>query len=100
MIDFLRVNSHACYASSMSPPVVLQTLRSMQIIMGKDGTFEGTVSIQKFRFPCFCQPPKMLRGSHFTVVQYDYGKFGESTVPHNVLTYSKMRPSTFSRWPL
>lgn len=43
MIDYLREYSHAeYYASTMSQPVAQQILTSMSIIMGKDGTREGT----------------------------------------------------------
>ena len=42
LINYLRINSHAaCYASSMSPPVTAQILKTLQIIMGIDGTCEG-----------------------------------------------------------
>ncbi|XP_049763427.1 serine palmitoyltransferase 2 isoform X2 [Schistocerca cancellata] len=42
LISYLRVHSHAaCYAASMSPPVIQQILTSMKIIMGEDGSSEG-----------------------------------------------------------
>jgi serine palmitoyltransferase len=42
LINYLRINSHAaCYASSMSPPVTAQILKTLQIIMGIDGTCDG-----------------------------------------------------------
>ena len=44
IINHLRKNSHSgVYASSMSVPVIQQTLSSMRIIMGEDGTNEGTL---------------------------------------------------------
>ncbi|XP_044185286.1 serine palmitoyltransferase 2-like [Acropora millepora] len=42
IIDHIRGSSHsAAYASSMSPPVAMQVMSSMKIIMGEDGTDEG-----------------------------------------------------------
>ena len=44
IIDHIRGSSHsAVYASSMSPPVAMQILSSMKIIMGEDGTDEGNL---------------------------------------------------------
>lgn len=42
LVDYLRVHSHsAVYATSMSPPIAEQIIRSMKFIMGLDGTTEG-----------------------------------------------------------
>ena len=42
IINHIRGTSHsAAYASFMSPPVVMQILSSMKIIMGEDGTDKG-----------------------------------------------------------
>ena len=42
VIDHIRGSSHsAVYASSMSPPVAMQIMSAMKIIMGEDGTDEG-----------------------------------------------------------
>ncbi|XP_078351142.1 serine palmitoyltransferase 2-like isoform X2 [Oculina patagonica] len=42
IISHIRGSSHsAAYASSMSPPVVMQIISSMKIIMGEDGTDKG-----------------------------------------------------------
>lgn len=42
IIDHIRGSSHsAAYASSMSPPVVMQIISSMKMIMGEDGTNKG-----------------------------------------------------------
>jgi len=44
LIDYLRTRSHsACYGTSMSAPVAQQIITSMRIIMGLDGTNEGTI---------------------------------------------------------
>ena len=43
LIGYLRSNSQSgSYATSMSPPVVQQIISAMRIIMGKDGTDNGT----------------------------------------------------------
>lgn len=45
IINHIRGSSHsAAYASFMSPPVVMQILLSMKIIMGEDGTDQGWYS--------------------------------------------------------
>ena len=42
IINHIRGSSHsAAYASSMSPPVVMQIISSMKMIMGEDGTDKG-----------------------------------------------------------
>ena len=44
IIDHIRGSSHgAAYASSMSPPVALQIISSMKMIMGEDGTDKGKI---------------------------------------------------------
>ena len=44
IIDHIRGSSYsAVYASSMSPPVAMQVMTSMKIIMGEDGTDEGNL---------------------------------------------------------
>jgi serine palmitoyltransferase len=48
LINYLRINSHAaCYASSMSPPVTAQILKTLQIIMGNDGSVDGQARIKQ-----------------------------------------------------
>ena len=52
IINHIRGSSHsAAYASSMSPPVVMQIIASMKMIMGEDGTDKGLfiLIIQPFR---------------------------------------------------
>ncbi|KAL8169110.1 UNVERIFIED_CONTAM: Serine palmitoyltransferase 2 [Gekko kuhli] len=42
LIDYLRVHSHsAVYATSLSPPVVEQSITTIKCIMGEDGTTIG-----------------------------------------------------------
>lgn len=51
IINHLRQYSHAStYGSAMSAPVAQQVISSMKIIMGEDGTKEGT---------CVCVPPSV-----------------------------------------
>lgn len=42
LIDYISMYSHSnCYASSMSPPVVTQCIKSLEQIMGVDGSGDG-----------------------------------------------------------
>lgn len=44
LIRHIRTASHsACYATSMSPPVVRQVIQSMEEIIGLRGSNEGTL---------------------------------------------------------
>lgn len=46
MVDFLRVHSQShCYASAMSPPVAMQIISGMKILMGRDGTTVGQTKV-------------------------------------------------------
>ncbi|KAK2561802.1 Serine palmitoyltransferase 2 [Acropora cervicornis] len=57
VIDHIRGRSHsAVYASSMSPPVAMQIMSAMKIIMGEDGTDEG-----KKRLATFAENNKYFR---------------------------------------
>ncbi|XP_047627629.1 serine palmitoyltransferase 3 [Phacochoerus africanus] len=48
LVDYLRAHSHsAAYATSMSPPVAEQIIRSMKLIMGLDGTTQGLQRVQQ-----------------------------------------------------
>lgn len=48
LIDYLAMHSHAsAYASSMSPPVTAQITRTLETIMGLDGTGEGVKRIKQ-----------------------------------------------------
>ncbi|XP_024415119.2 serine palmitoyltransferase 3 isoform X1 [Desmodus rotundus] len=48
LVDYLRVHSHsAVYATSMSPPIAEQIIRSMKFIMGLDGTTEGLKRVRQ-----------------------------------------------------
>ncbi|XP_058535680.1 serine palmitoyltransferase 3 [Ochotona princeps] len=48
LVDYIRVHSHsAAYATSMSPTVAEQIIRSMKFIMGLDGTTQGVERVQQ-----------------------------------------------------
>jgi serine palmitoyltransferase len=48
LIEYLKMHSHAsAYASSMSPPITLQIIRTLETIMGLDGTDEGVRRINQ-----------------------------------------------------
>ncbi|XP_036273967.1 serine palmitoyltransferase 3 isoform X2 [Pipistrellus kuhlii] len=48
LVDYLRVHSHsAVYATSMSPPIAEQIIRSMKFIMGLDGTTQGLKRVRQ-----------------------------------------------------
>ncbi len=48
LIDYIRTKSHSnCYAPSMSAPVTLQIIKTLEIIMGLDGTNEGLRRIKQ-----------------------------------------------------
>uniref|UniRef100_A0AAA9SRY6 Serine palmitoyltransferase long chain base subunit 3 n=1 Tax=Bos taurus TaxID=9913 RepID=A0AAA9SRY6_BOVIN len=51
LVDYLRTHSHsAAYGTSMSPPVAEQIIRVMKLIMGLDGTTEGTLRASSLAF--------------------------------------------------
>lgn len=46
-MDYVRVQSHsATYATSMSPVVAAQIIRSLKIMMGYEGNFGGKESME------------------------------------------------------
>ncbi|XP_033041481.1 serine palmitoyltransferase 3 isoform X1 [Trachypithecus francoisi] len=48
LVDYLRVHSHsAVYASSMSPPIAEQIIRSLKHLMGMDGTTQGLQRVRQ-----------------------------------------------------
>lgn len=86
LIDHIRIKSHAaCYATSMSPPVAQQVIKSMQIIMGEDGTDEG----QRRR-------DQLLRNTHYfrrnlrKMGLIVYGDEDSPVVPVMVFMYPKL----------
>jgi serine palmitoyltransferase len=50
LINYLKHQSHAhCYASSMCPAVCLQITKTLEILMGIDGTDQGVKRIRQLR---------------------------------------------------
>ena len=50
LINFLKHQSHAqCYATSMCPAVCLQITKTLEILMGLDGTDQGVKRIRQLR---------------------------------------------------
>lgn len=86
LINFLRVNSHAhCYASSMSPPVTQQILTSMKIIMGLDGTNEGSKRIDQL-----ARNTRYFRKRLAQIGVITYGHEDSPVVPMLVYLFSKI----------
>lgn len=86
MINFLRVNSHAhCYASAMSPPVAQQILTSMKIIMGLDGTNEGSKRIDQL-----ARNTRYFRKRLAQIGVITYGHEDSPVVPMLVYLFSKI----------
>lgn len=53
LINYLMTKSHAqVYASSMSPPVCMQIIKTLSIIMGLDGTMSGQSKIKQLKENC------------------------------------------------
>ena len=75
IIDHIRGSSHsAAYASSMSPPVAMQVISSMKIIMGEDGTDEGNLQNNYCFIICFTllAPFSFIKS---IVLQFTYSNF-------------------------
>ena len=50
LINYLKHQSHAqCYATSMCPAVCLQITKTLEILMGLDGTDQGVKRIRQLR---------------------------------------------------
>ena len=86
LVNFMKHNSHAhCYATSISPPVCLQISKTLEILMGLDGTGEGkkrinqlAENIKYFR--------EMLHKMGFVV----YGHAASPVVPMLLFTPTKI----------
>ncbi|XP_074632280.1 serine palmitoyltransferase 2-like [Acropora palmata] len=91
IIDHIRGSSHsAVYASSMSPPVAMQILSSMKIIMGEDGTDEG-----KKRLAAFAENTRYFRKS---LKEMGFVVFGHDVSPIiPLMTYSPGKTAGFFR---
>ncbi|XP_037923980.1 serine palmitoyltransferase 2-like isoform X2 [Hermetia illucens] len=91
LINFLRANSHAhCYASTMSPPTVQQIITSMKIVMGLDGTNEGS-----WRVAQLSRNTKYFRRRLAQMGVITYGHEDSPVIPMLVYLFSKI--ATVSR---
>jgi len=91
LIDYLRMNSHAnCYATSMSPPVTLQVIKSMETIMGKDGSFEGQRRIKQL-----AENTQYFRDKLIKMGFIVYGNQASPVVP--VMLYMPSKIAGFNR---
>lgn len=86
LINFLRANSHAhCYASTMSPPTVQQIITSMKIVMGLDGTNEGS-----WRVAQLSRNTKYFRRRLAQMGVITYGHEDSPVIPMLVYLFSKI----------
>lgn len=91
LVDYLLMNSHSnCYASSMSPPVTLQIIRTLEIIMGSDGTIEGQKRIQQL-----ADNTKYFRDKLIKMGFIVYGNHSSPVVP--VMLYMPSKIAGFNR---
>lgn len=91
IINHIRGSSHsAAYASSMSPPVAMQIIASMKMIMGEDGTDKGKKRLVQLAENCkyFRQRLKQMG---FIV----YGHDASPVVP--LLLYMPAKIAAFGR---
>ena len=86
LIDYIRMNSHAnCYASSMSAPVTLQIIRSLETIMGVDGTNEGVRRIKQL-----AENTRYFRDKLVKMGFIVYGNYSSPVVPVMLFMPSKI----------
>ena len=86
IIDHLRRRSHNdAYATAMSAPVAAQTLESMRIIMGKDGTDEG-----KRRIRQLAENTRYLRRRLMNMGYIVYGNYDSPVIPVMIFQPSKI----------
>lgn len=91
LVDYLRVHSHsAVYATSMSPLIAEQTLRSLKLIMGLDGTTQGMQKIQQL-----VKNTKYFRDKLKEMGLIIYGNDKSPVVP--VLLYMPSKVAAFAR---
>ena len=87
LIDYLLMNSHACcYASSMSPPVTWQIIKTLEILMGLDGTNEG-----QHRISQLAENTKYFRDKLVRMGFIVYGNNDSPVVPLMLYMPAKIR---------
>ncbi|XP_008825419.1 serine palmitoyltransferase 3 [Nannospalax galili] len=91
LVDYIRIHSHsATYATSMSPPVAEQIIRSLKFIMGEDGSTQGLQRIQQLT-----KNIKYFRRRLMEMGFIIYGNDYSPIVP--VLLYMPAKVSAFAR---
>jgi serine palmitoyltransferase len=86
LISFLKHNSHGSfYASSMSPPVCAQIQKTLEIIMGLDGTQEGRRRINQL-----AENTKYFRNKLVKMGFIVYGNEASPVVPALMFLPSKV----------
>ncbi|CAF0814943.1 unnamed protein product [Brachionus calyciflorus] len=91
LVDFLKLNSHAsCYASSMSPPVTWQIIKTLEIIMGKDSSNDGIRRIHQL-----ADNTKYFREKLVKMGFIVYGNQASPVVP--VMLYMPSKIAGFNR---
>uniref|UniRef100_A0A8D2AP58 Serine palmitoyltransferase 2 n=1 Tax=Sciurus vulgaris TaxID=55149 RepID=A0A8D2AP58_SCIVU len=91
LVDYLRVHSHsAVYATSMSPPIAEQIIRSLKLIMGLDGTTQGLQRIRQL-----AKNTKYFREKLKEMGFIIYGNDKSPVVP--VLLYMPSKVAAFAR---
>ncbi|XP_028612671.1 serine palmitoyltransferase 3 [Grammomys surdaster] len=91
IVDYLRIQSHSgTYATSMSPVIAAQIIRSLKIIMGDEGNFGGMQRIQQLR-----ENIKYFRRRLIEMGFIIYGDDFSPVVP--VLLYMPAKVSAFAR---
>jgi serine palmitoyltransferase len=91
LVDYLHMHSHAsCYASSMSPPVIAQIRRTLETIMGLDGSGEGLRRIKQL-----AENTRYFRDKLIKMGFIVYGNHASPVVPVMLYMPSKIAYLTF-----
>lgn len=86
LIDFISVQSHSnCYATSMSPPVVVQCMSALEQIMGADGSDAGQRRIKQL-----AENTKYFRDKLIKMGFIVYGNMASPVVPVMLYMPSKI----------
>lgn len=91
LIDFISMQSHSnCYASSMSPPVVVQCMSALEQIMGVDGSDAGQRRIKQL-----AENTRYFRDKLIKMGFIVYGNMASPVVP--VMLYMPSKIAGFNR---
>ncbi|XP_006983737.1 serine palmitoyltransferase 3 [Peromyscus maniculatus bairdii] len=94
IVDYVRIHSHsATYATSMSPVIAAQIIRSLKLIMGEDGNLGGLQRIQQLT-----KNIKYFRQRLIEMGFIIYGNDYSPIIP--VLLYMPAKVSAFGRYLL